>query len=318
MIAGAFGLRIRAVSQLESYGNENWLVEAEGGQRYVVRRQHLNADPRRIAFQFSLQRHLAACAVPTPAAIATASGQPFAAGDDGVPWLVFDHIAGDEYGFERPAQAFQAARTLAHFHRAAASFAFDAPRPELRAALRACWSDAFSDLAEMATLLGEGSGAGLSVLRAWWQRTLQTWPPERVDALPTGWMHGDFHGRNMVFRGDAVAALFDFDDVDRGPYAYDVAFGLVKFSRPSRVSLRLRSGFARAFIEGYESVRRLTAEERAALPLFASMPYPPHPLNLRYWRDRRGEDIALRFSQEIAIIRQLAGEVERIVPELFG
>jgi hypothetical protein len=36
-------------------------------------------------------------------------------------------------------------------------------------------------------------------------------PPDRFDALPAGWPNDDYHGRNMIFAADEMAALLDFD-----------------------------------------------------------------------------------------------------------
>jgi Ser/Thr protein kinase RdoA (MazF antagonist) len=159
----------------------------------------------------------------------------------------------------------------------------------------------------LAQLLPDAScGPHLAYLKEWWSDVLQEWPLERFDALPTGWLHGDFHGRNLVFEGDRVAGIFDLDDVDRGPYVHDVATGLMKFGRERRGSLTIRPEFACAFVSGYEQVRPLSPDEAAALPVMISEGFPPHAHNYRYWRDRRDENIMGRFVLEVAIMKALA------------
>jgi Ser/Thr protein kinase RdoA (MazF antagonist) len=152
----------------------------------------------------------------------------------------------------------------------------------------------------------------LAYLKEWWRDVLQEWPLERFDALPSGWLHGDFHGRNLVFEGDRVAGMFDLDDVDRGPYIYDVAGGVMKFSRERRGSLTIRPDFVRAFVGGYEQVRPLGADEIAALPVMLSEGFPPHAHNYRYWRDSRGENIIDRFILEVAIMKALRDQSHQI------
>jgi homoserine kinase type II len=304
------------VRQLESYGNENWLIEDGHGRRYILRRHLLNADLRRIEFQLALQQHLAEHGLPTATCVVTNSGLQYATDGDGVPWVIITYIEGSEYDFSRPGQAVEAGRTLARFHLITEPFRSDAPGPEYKAPVRECWANASRDLQTLAELFdGEGVEGELSYLSGWWQAVLAAWPLGRFDKLPAGWLHGDFHGRNMVFAGDRVAGLFDFDDVDRGPYVYDVGAGMFRFGREARSSLSIRPEFARAFIEGYETLRPLSDEERAALATMVAMGYPPNPQNYRYWRDY-GEDSAHRFRRDVATIRTLRTEMERIAHEL--
>jgi homoserine kinase type II len=317
-LADAYGLvNARVLSELESYGNENFLIEDGGGQRYVLRRHRLNADIRRIEFQLALQDHLASHAFPTSTVVETASHHRVTIDDDGVPWVLFTHVAGNEYDFERPEQAIEAARSLAQFHRITESFQYDAPPPEYKASIRQCWANAKDDLVALASLFeADGVHDELAYLSRWWESILREWPLGRLDALPSGWLHGDFHGRNLAFDDDEIVGLFDFDDVNRGPYVHDVAAGALKFGREGRGLLTIRPDVARAFVEGYAAVRPISKEERAALPVMVAMGHPPHPQNYRYWR-RRGEDIAPRFRREVATMRALDAEMERIGPELF-
>jgi len=318
-VARAYALENAAiVAEFESYGNDNWLVADGRTRRYVLRRQHLNADVARIEFQLALQQHLADHGFPTSRLVETASGRPFAVDGDGVPWLLFEHIAGSEYDFARPEHVAEAARTLARFHLITESFQREAPGPEYKAPLRECWANATRDLQGLAELLQGEAAEELAYLSGWWRDVLHEWPLARLDALPSGWLHGDFHGRNLVFDGDDVAAVFDFDDVDRGPYAYDLAAGLLKFGRESRSSLTIRSDFARAFIDAYATLRPVSDEERAALPVLVAMQYPPTPHFYRFWRDNRGEDIAFYIRREVALLKALRAEVERLTPGMFG
>jgi homoserine kinase type II len=313
-IVEAYALeRATVVDQFESYGNENWLVEGGDGQRYVLRRHHLNADAARIEFQLVLQEHLASRGFPTTAAVATASGERFAI-DDGVPWVLFRYVEGEEYDFAQRERAAAAGRVLARFHMLTESLRREAPGPEYKAPLRDGWENAERDAAELRALFnGRGIDDELEYVAGWMQNVLQALPVARLDSLPSGWVHGDFHGRNMVFQGDCVAGVFDFDDVDRGPYAHDIAFGLFKFGREGRGALlRIRPDFARAFVDGYESLRPLTDDERAALPPLAVTGYPPSPRSYRYWRDRGGEDIVQRFRNEVKTMRSLRAQLDQI------
>jgi homoserine kinase type II len=269
-------------------------------------------------FQLALQRHLARHGFPTAAVVETVSHRPFATDEDGVPWVLFAHVEGDEYDFQNRERVTAAAQCLARFHLVTESFRAEAPGPEYKAPIRQCWANVEQDLRELAEMLdGDSTREALAYLAGWWRSVLREWPLERLDALPAGWLHGDYHGRNLVFDGDRVAGLFDFDDVDAGPYAYDVAAGLYRFGREGRGSLSIRLEYARLFVAGYETVRPISHEERAALPVMVATGYPPNPRHYRYWRDRRGEQIEGRFLREVTSIRTLHAEMQRIGPELF-
>ncbi|MFJ5922669.1 phosphotransferase enzyme family protein [Kitasatospora sp. NPDC092948] len=43
--------------------------------------------------------------------------------------------------------------------------------------------------------------------------------PGPTDAPPVGWCHGDFHGLNVLYRGDAVSAVLDWDKLAPHPVA---------------------------------------------------------------------------------------------------
>ena len=74
---------------------------------------------------------------------------------------------------------------------------------------------------------------------------------------------------------------------------------------------------SRRFLDGYESVRVLTAEERSALPVLAVMLYPPNPHHYRWWRDQHGQDLVQQLRDDVWVMRTLQAEVERTFPALF-
>jgi len=85
----------------------------------------------------------------------------------------------------------------------------------------------------------------------------------RIAALPTespgyGFCHGDTGSANAHITTDGHLTLFDFDLCGVGWRAYDIGTFLI--DEPETIG--------HAFLEGYESVRALTAVERAAIPIF--------------------------------------------------
>ncbi|WP_428154032.1 homoserine kinase [Brevundimonas sp.] len=96
-----------------------------------------------------------------------------------------------------------------------------------------------------------------------------------TDDLPSGAIHADYFPDNILFENGAVSAVIDFYFGCTGAFAYDLAIALSAwgFDAEGRAIPEALAAFQR----GYETVRPLSAAERAALP-------------------RLGEAAALRFT----------------------
>ena len=96
-----------------------------------------------------------------------------------------------------------------------------------------------------------------------------------TDDLPGGAIHADYFPDNILFENNAVSAVIDFYFGCTGAFAYDLAIALSAwgFDAEGRAIPEALAAFQR----GYETVRPLSAAERAALP-------------------RLGEAAALRFT----------------------
>jgi len=86
--------------------------------------------------------------------------------------------------------------------------------------------------------------------------------------LPRGTIHADLFPDNAFFLGDTFAGVIDFYFACTDALAYDLAVCLNAWAFDPRGHAYDPAKGA-ALIEGYESVRRLTADEEAALPLLA-------------------------------------------------
>jgi Ser/Thr protein kinase RdoA (MazF antagonist) len=80
-----------------------------------------------------------------------------------------------------------------------------------------------------------------------------------------GLIHADLRVTNILADGDRLH-LIDFDDAGFCWYLFDFAAALSYLEQDPRFP-----EFARAWVEGYEEVRKLSARERAMLPYFSIM-----------------------------------------------
>ena len=86
---------------------------------------------------------------------------------------------------------------------------------------------------------------------------------EQIPAgLPQGILHGDLFPDNIIGDG-AVAAILDLEEAFIGPCAFDLMMAFVGFGWNEERPINERW---KALLEGYESVRPLSREERFALP----------------------------------------------------
>ena len=68
-------------------------------------------------------------------------------------------------------------------------------------------------------------------------------------------MHGDYHPANMIFQGDELVAVCDFDMVQEAPVAFDLAYFLYRAATaPTRSGggpSKLDRNMTQAFLRGY-------------------------------------------------------------------
>ncbi len=310
--------------------NENLLVLDAAGKQYLLRGYRRVRDPERVLFQLRFQEHLRTNDFPTAAVVATRTGE-ISVCEGGMPWALHEFVEGREFDFGSLPQAAEAGRRLAEFH--AVSATYDGP---LAPVTEGEWD--FSNMLDPVSshvwhhsvLLeehderlrrlfpGREFEAELAFFAAWRRRAVAEWPAQRLAALSKSWLHCDYHGRNMVFRGDEMVGLFDFDFVTRGPRTFDVARGVFNFGRERRGSRTLRDEFCRAFLGGYESIALLTEEEHKALGFMAVLNWAP---DARFYSLRRPEEgdegIARRLRADVGMMRAINPELARLAPS-FG
>ncbi len=80
----------------------------------------------------------------------------------------------------------------------------------------------------------------------------------RDPALPQGVIHGDLFRDNVLWDGDQLAVLLDFESASTGVFMYDLMVTLLAWCYGEQLDLEL----AQAMVGGYQSVRAITPAER--------------------------------------------------------
>ncbi|WP_122900533.1 homoserine kinase [Acinetobacter sp. B51(2017)] len=87
---------------------------------------------------------------------------------------------------------------------------------------------------------------------------------------PKGLIHSDLFRDNTLFTGDELAGILDFYEMNQDELLLDIAITLNDFCT-EYPEVHLNEDKALAYLEAYETVRKLTDDERACLEIYLAM-----------------------------------------------
>jgi homoserine kinase type II len=93
------------------------------------------------------------------------------------------------------------------------------------------------------------------------REALERYRALRDPELPSGVVHGDLFRDNVLWQGQELVALLDFESAFHGPFLYDVLVTMAAWCYRDAFDLELAKGLA----EGYGAERPLEAHEKRAL-----------------------------------------------------
>ena len=238
----------------EGVENSNFLLHTSGGS-FILTLYEKRVDKNDLPFFLNLMAHLASHGLTCP--------QPVVNNDRaqlgvlaGRPAAIINFLEGV---WPRKPNAVQCAGTgeaLAKLHLAGGDFGMS----RVNALSVAGWRPLFNAAAMRADTLQHG-------LRAFLSNELDylelNWPR----GLPQGVIHADLFPDNVFFIGDKLSGLIDFYFACNDILAYDVAICLNAWCFEIDHSFNVTK--ARAFLNAYARVRKLSAEEQKVLPLLA-------------------------------------------------
>jgi homoserine kinase type II len=259
-LAATFGLGTLRTWKAIAAGtiNSNFAIETETGRFFLrVNEGKAQAD---VAWESRLVAALSAAGITTPPPQRAASGEPYAAlpGSSpakwvsAFPWRPGVHLSPESVTASR-AETF--GRTLAELHLAALALPPDWRRQSIydhAHLVRRFESFAQSGDPALAHAIGV-LGRELEVAA--------TAAPIRA-AATQGIIHGDLFRDNVLWDGEAISAVLDFEQASGGSLAYDLAVCINDWCWIGAPRIDL----ATALLAGYQGIRPLTAADRAALP----------------------------------------------------
>ncbi|ANK13005.1 homoserine kinase [Erythrobacter neustonensis] len=252
------GSLVMAKGIAEGVSNSNWLVETTGsggsGTRFILTLYERRIDYADLPYFLGLLDHLAAKGCPVPRTMHDRDGASWRM-VEGKAAALIEFLPGVSPTRPTPTQARSIGAVLAGLHLAAADF------PQTRANAM--------DFAASAAILDACGAAALE--------TIDPALPAMLDharvaaaldlsALPQSQTHTDLFPDNVLMLGEDVTGLIDFYFACTGPMLLDLTVTHAAWCFDAANAYRADCGVA--LIDGYQSVRPLTPEERA---LFADV-----------------------------------------------
>ena len=238
----------------EGVENSNFLLHTTKGP-FILTLYEKRVDRDDLPFFLGLMHHLAerglSCPLPLPrkdgALLGELSGRPAA---------MISFLEG--MWLRKPAARHcrEVGIALAKMHLAGEGFEIRRENALSVEGWRPLWEKSAARADEVEAGLQKEIGQELHYLEAHW-----------AGNLPEGVIHADLFPDNVFFIGDDLSGLIDFYFACNDYLAYDVAICLNAWCFEKDGSYNLTKGMA--LLAGYESVRPLSDDEAAALPLLA-------------------------------------------------
>lgn len=253
------GPLVSAKGIAEGVSNSNWLVETGGpdGGRFILTIYEKRLEVEDLPFFLGLLDHLAAHGCPVPRTIHDTQGRAFRF-HQGKALALIEFLPGVSLSDPTPAQARAVGAALAQIHLAAAGFS----GTRANGLGLAGWQ-------ELAQSCGTQGLASIDpALAPLVERELGLLARDWPSGLPRSVIHADLFPDNVLMLGNEVSGLIDFYFACVDITAYDVAVTHAAWCFASD-GRGFDAALSAALLAGYESVRPLSTDERAALPLLA-------------------------------------------------
>jgi homoserine kinase type II len=254
---GAF-LREYDIGSLLSYKgiaegteNSNFLLHTSTGS-YILTLYEKRVDRGDLPFFLGLMEHLATRGVTCPLPVKRNDGEMI--GEvAGRPAAIITFLQGMWPRRPTAVHCRAVGVALAQFHVAGADFPLVRPNALSFDGWQKLWDGCHERADEVEPGLIKEVEADFASIGAAWPK-----------ALPAGVIHADLFPDNVFFLGDELSGLIDFYFACNDYFAYDLATCLNAWCFERDHSFNLTKGTA--MLAGYQSVRKLGADEIAALP----------------------------------------------------
>ena len=238
----------------EGVENSNYLVQTEAG-RYILTLYEKRVAPKDLPYFLALMEHLAARGIRCPLPVHDQKGRNLRK-LAGRPAALINFLDGVSVRRASIEQCTSLGKALGRLHVAGESFA----QTRANSLSLSGWGQLVNAIGDRADTVIGGLGAEIAKELAHLEKV---WPRD----LRQGVIHADLFPDNVFFLGQEVSGLIDFYFACNDILAYDIAVCLNAWCFESDASFNITK--ARAFLQAYQGVRPLAANELAALPTLA-------------------------------------------------
>ncbi len=236
----------------EGVENSNFLLHTNR-EPLILTLYEKRVDKADLPFFLGLMQHLADRGLSCPLPLPRRDGQLLGELSDR-PAALISFLEGMWLRKPEARHCREVGEALAQMHLSGQDFSLSRPNALSLPGWKTLWEKSEDRADEVEAGLHDEIAAELSTLE-------DEWP---VD-LPTGVIHADLFQDNVFFLGDRLSGLIDFYFACNDMLAYDVAICLNAWCFEKDGSFNLTKGMA--LLGGYDSVRRLSTEEKSALPV---------------------------------------------------
>jgi homoserine kinase type II len=238
----------------EGVENSNFLLHTDRDS-LILTLYEKRVDKNDLPFFLGLKQHLFAKGLSCPLPLPRKDGELLGELSDR-PAALISFLEGMWLREPEAIHCREVGRALAQMHLAGEGFELTRPNALSVAGWNELWEKSHARADEVGEGLGDEIQADLDHLAAHWPKD-----------LPWGVIHADLFQDNVFFLGDELSGLIDFYFACNDFLAYDVSICLNAWCFEKDGSYNPAKGTA--LLEGYQSVRPLSAEELEALPLLA-------------------------------------------------
>lgn len=243
----------------EGVENSNYYLETSKG-RFILTLFEKRVDAEDLPYFVALKRHLSAKGFPCPQPILARNGEALQT-LSGRPAIIISFLEGLSPKTPDIPQCRQLGAGLARMHLALADFKMTRANtlgPK-------SWPGLWSGLESAADTLQPGLSALIEDELETLGETEHAWRE-----LPQGTIHADLFPDNAFFLGETFSGVIDFYFACTGALAYDLGICINAWCfEDDTANAKYNVKKSRALIEGYESERPLSVEEKRHFPSLA-------------------------------------------------
>lgn len=239
----------------EGVENTNYMLHTTGGS-FILTLYEKRVSTGDLPFFLGLMEHLAKSGVSCPLPVRDRNGAHLNQ-LSGRTAAIITFLEGFCARRPQPAHCLELGRSLAEMHLAANGFTMqreNALGPQ-------GWRPLFKSFADQGDTIAVGLREEISRELEWLE---SAWPRPEAN-LPAGVIHADLFPDNVFFIADKLSGVIDFYFACNDLLAYDLAICLNAWCFEADLSFNVTKG--RALLGGYETVRKLSDAEKAAIPI---------------------------------------------------